>query len=398
MLFRYSAADNGTLEKKAHIYTQEEHGIDPSLLDPDAVWIVRRLRQAGFHAYIVGGAVRDLLVGRVPKDFDVATDAHPQQIRRLFRSARLIGRRFRLVHVYSSREKYVEVSTFRSRGALGTMDHADAPELNNQYGTIEEDAERRDFTINALYYCPVDRQVIDYVGGFVDIRHRRLRTLIPAEASFAEDPVRMIRALKYASLLGFPIPHPMTALIRRVRESLLTCSRERVTEEVFKILTSGNARAIFELAIHLRLFETMFPALAERLRTSRQRFVDSPFCGRITALDERTSDGQPLDRNEMFEFLFRECVEERRDLLEGEDPHLLVQQFLRDVSAPLFPSKKDLMTAADMLVGAPRPRRRPAASAAGHAERSRGPGDRPRRRRRRGGRRRGGKGTAAPPA
>jgi poly(A) polymerase len=278
------------------------------------------------------------------------------------------------------------------------MEHADAPELNNQFGTMEEDAERRDFTINALYYCPVDRQVIDYVGGFGDVRHKRLRTLVPAEASFAEDPVRMIRALKYASLLGFPVPHPMTALIRRVRESLLTCSRERVTEEVFKILTSGNARSIFELSLHLRLFETMFPALAERLRTSRQRFGDSDFCARITALDERASAGQMLDRNEMFGFLFRELVMEHKEIMEGDDPGFLVQQFLRDVSAPLFPSKKDLMTAADMLVGESRPRHRPHAGPAPHGERPRAPGDQPRRRRRRGGRRRGGKGNTASPA
>jgi tRNA nucleotidyltransferase/poly(A) polymerase len=196
----------------------------------------------------------------------------------------------------------------------------------------------------------------------------------------------------------------MTALIRRVRESLLTCSRERVTEEVFKILTSGNARSIFELSLHLRLFETMFPALAERLRTSRQRFVDSDFCARIMALDERASAGQMLDRNEMFGFLFRDLAMERKEIMEGEDPGFLVQQFVRDVSAPLFPSKKDLMTAAEMIVGEARPRRRPHAAPAvpaglaRHGERPKAPGDQPRRRRRRGGRRRGGKGNTAAPA
>lgn len=394
MLFRYGATDNGTLQKKAHIYTQDEHAIDLSLIDPDAVWIIRRLRQAGFHAYIVGGAVRDLLVGRQPKDFDVATDAHPQQIRKLFRSARLIGRRFRLVHVYTSREKYIEVSTFRSRGVLGTMEHSTAHEMNNLFGTMEEDAERRDFTINALYYCPVERQIIDYVGGYRDVRHRCLRTLIPAETSFAEDPVRMIRALKYASQLGFPIPHPVAALIRRVRESLLTCSRERMTEEVFKILTSGSAGPIFDLAVHLRIFETMFPALFERLKAGRERFADSELRARLGALDERAAAGQLLERNEMFGFIFREVVLAHKDIVEGDDPGFLAQQFLRSASAPLFPSKKDLMTAAEMLVGAahPRHRARPA-----HAERTRAPGESPRRRRR-GGRRRRGKGNAARPA
>ena len=203
MLFRYGATENGTIEKKAHIYTQEEHAIDPSLLDADAAWVVRRLRKEGYHAYVVGGAVRDLMVGRSPNDFDVATDAHPQQIRRHFRSARIIGRRFRLVHVYCSKEKYIEVTTFRSQRGGTTVD-APFEERNNLFGTMEEDAERRDFTVNALYYCPIDRQVIDYVGGVPDIRNRRLRTLVSAEDSFAEDPVRMIRAVKYASLLGFP--------------------------------------------------------------------------------------------------------------------------------------------------------------------------------------------------
>jgi len=230
LLFRYGATENGTIEKKAHIYTMAEHGIDPRLVDPDAMWVVRGLRKEGFHVYIVGGAVRDLIVGRVPNDFDVATDAHPHQIRRIFRSARVIGRRFRLVHVYCGREKYIEVSTFRSRGAVGTAENADSREQNNLFGTMEEDAERRDFTINALYYCPIDKQVIDYVNGFQDIRRRRLRTLVSAETSFAEDPVRMIRAVKYASLLGFPVPLSMAGLIRRMRESILTCSRERVTE------------------------------------------------------------------------------------------------------------------------------------------------------------------------
>ena len=211
MLFRYGATDNGTIVKKAHIYTQEEHGIDAHLVDTDAMWVLRGLRKEGFSAYIVGGAVRDMIVGRAPNDFDIATDAHPQQIRRIFRSARIIGRRFRIVHVYCGREKYIEVTTFRSRSAVGTSEHTAHPDQNNFFGTMEEDAERRDFTINALYYNPIDRLVIDYVGGVPDIRGRRLKTLGDAEASFAEDPVRMIRAVKYASLVGFPVPAPWPA-------------------------------------------------------------------------------------------------------------------------------------------------------------------------------------------
>ncbi len=353
MLFRYGASENGALRKKAHIYTQEEHGIDSSLVDPDALWVVRRLRQGGFHAYIVGGAVRDLLVGRVPKDFDVATDAHPQQIRRLFRSARLIGRRFRLVHVYCSREKYIEVSTFRSRGAADAADpaeHAGHREHNNLFGTMEEDAERRDFTINALYYCPIDRQLIDYVDGLPDVRRKRLRTLVPAETSFAEDPVRIIRAVKYSSLVGFSLPLPMSGLIRRSHESLLSCSRERVTEEVFKILTSGGASRIFELCHRLRVFDTMLPAVAEWLRAGRMRFGESGFGRRLAVLDGQAQAGALLERNEMFWFLFRDLLLEKKDILGDEDPGFLAQQYIRTVSAPLFPSRKDLAVAAELFL------------------------------------------------
>ena len=359
MLFRYGATENGDIVKKAHIFTQEEHGIDAHLVDPDAMWVLRRLRTEGFVAYVVGGAVRDMVVGRAPNDFDVATDAHPQQIRRLFRSARIIGRRFRIVHVYCGREKYIEVTTFRSRGAVGTAEHTSHPDQNNLYGTLEEDAERRDFTINALYYCPIDKLVIDYVGGIPDIRQRRLRTLVPAETSFAEDPVRMIRAVKYASLVGFPVPPAMAGLIRRMRESILTCSRERVTEEVFKILSSGAACGILELAHKLRLFDVMFPALAVNLQESRKKFGDYSLAERLSDLDRRVNEGKAFDRNAMFGFLFKDLVLARKDLMEDSDPAFLIQQFLKTVSEPLFPSKKDLAISADTLLREARPHYRP---------------------------------------
>ena len=359
MLFRYGATENGTIEKKAHIYTQEEHGIDPRLVDPDAMWVVRGLRKEGYHVYVVGGAVRDLIIGRTPNDFDVATDAHPHQIHRVFRSARIIGRRFRLVHVYCGREKYIEVSTFRSRSAIGTAENTAHREQNNLFGTMEEDAERRDFTINALYYCPIDKQVIDYVGGFQDIRRRRLRTLIPAETSFAEDPVRMIRAMKYARLVGFPVPLSMTGLIRRMRESILTCSRERVTEEVYKILSSGHAGEILELSHRLRLFEVIFPRLADTHRESRKKFEEHSFGQRLKELDRRAKEGRVLDRNSMFEFLFRDLVLQRKELFEDPSPGYLIQQFIRSASEPLFPSKKDLGAAADALLKEVRPLHKP---------------------------------------
>ncbi len=349
MLFRYKTSPDGSIEKKAHIYTESEHGIDPRLVDPDAVWVVRRLRKEGFHAYVVGGAVRDLVVGRTPNDFDVATDAHPQQVRRAFRSARIIGRRFRIVHVYCGREKIIEVTTFRARGsgAVEASNDRAGTDVNNLFGTMEEDAERRDFTINALYYCPIDRQIIDYVGGYEDIRQRKLRTLIPAEPSFSEDPVRMIRAVKYASLMRFPVPLSVSVLIRRYHASLLSCSRERVTEEVYKILTSGGAAGIFDLGFRLRLFETIFPAIASDMRERRLKFNATSLWERLNGLDRDYAEGRPLPRLAMFGFLFRDLIQARQDILRDPEARFLIQQHLRTAAEPLFPSKRDLIEAAE---------------------------------------------------
>jgi poly(A) polymerase len=401
LLFRYKTNGNGDIEKKARIYTREEHGLDAHQVDPDARWVVGRLRKAGFRAYVVGGAVRDLLVGRTPHDFDVATDAHPQQIKRLFRSARVIGRRFRLVHVYCSQEKFIEVSTFRSRSAMGTADHLDHPDINNFFGTMEEDAERRDFTINALYYCPIDAQLIDYVGGVEDIRHRRLRTLVRADASFAEDPVRMLRAVKYASLMGFPIPLALAGLIRRMRESILGCSRERITEEVYKILASGSAERILELSHRMRLFEVIFPALERAQHGEGKRFGEARLGVRLRQLDEAAAAGKVLDRNELFLFLFRDLIRDQAEILEDPDPGLLMEQYIRAASAPLFPSKKDLAVASEKLLAElrPHPPRHPAGPGVQprHDQRP-GQGTGKRRRRRRGGRgRRRGGGAGSPP-
>ncbi len=337
MLLRYGSSENGTVEKKAHIYTRDEHGLEHRLVDPDALWVCRTLRRARFHAYIVGGAVRDLLVGRRPKDFDIATDATPQQLRRLFRTARLIGRRFRIVHVYFGRDKWVEVTTFRAEKREGS---------ENFFGTMEEDARRRDFTINALYYEPVDEQIVDYVGGLDDVRGRRLRTLGNAEGSFNEDPVRMIRALKYASYTGFPITMGMGMLIKRLRRGLLECSRERVTEEVYKILASGNAADILEHAWRYRVTEVLLPTLDASLRPTARKLADSPLGARLAELDDETRAGRPLEREALFSFLFRDLLLAERARFVGAEPDLAIAHYLRTASEPLFPSRRDLARAA----------------------------------------------------
>jgi poly(A) polymerase len=342
LLLRYGSSKGGAVEKKAHIYTRDEHGLEHHLVDNDALWVCRTLRRAHFHAYIVGGAVRDLLVGRKPKDFDIATDATPPQLRRLFRSARLIGRRFRIVHVYFGPEKWVEVTTFRAEKQEGS---------ENLFGTMEEDARRRDFTINALYYEPIDEQIVDYVGGLDDVRGRKLRTLGDAEASFTEDPVRMIRALKYSAYTGFPIPFGMGQLLKRHRRLLLEPSRERVTEEVYKILASGNAEDVFTLAWKYRVTEVLLPALEARLRPTARKLSDTPFGQRLAALDAETRGGRPLEREALFSFLFHDLLLAERERFVGTEPDLAIAQFIRAASEPLFPSRRDLARAAQDLLG-----------------------------------------------
>ncbi|MFZ2635823.1 MAG: polynucleotide adenylyltransferase PcnB [Rectinemataceae bacterium] len=250
MFIRYRRSEDGSPVAKAFVYTQSEHGIDPKGVDPDAVRIVERLKANGHQAYIVGGAVRDLLLGRLPKDFDLVTDAHPSRIKRLFRNARIIGKRFRLVHLYVGGRIY-ELSTFRSI-ANGTV--------GNEFGTIDEDALRRDFTFNALYYDPTDRTLVDYIGGFKDIRARKVKPVIPLKTIFKEDPVRMVRGVKYAAVSGFSVPFSLRLAIRRDAPLLGDTSSSRRTEEFIKILASGKSAIIVKALSEYKLFGYLAPA------------------------------------------------------------------------------------------------------------------------------------------
>ncbi len=255
MLIRYRRSEDGKPVAKAVVYTQAEHKIERSGIDPDALRIVERLRENGHEAYIVGGAVRDLLLGRKPKDFDIVTDAPPARIKRVFRSARIIGRRFRLVHVYAGQEIF-EVCTFRSI-ANGTV--------GNEFGTIDEDAHRRDFTLNALYFDPYDSTLVDYVGGFKDIAAKRIEPVIPLKTIFKEDAVRMIRCVKYAAMAGFRIPLKLRFALRRDAELLGDASPSRLTEEFLKILASGSSAKIIEGLERFGLLRHILPECADMI-------------------------------------------------------------------------------------------------------------------------------------
>lgn len=259
MLYRYSTDKKGKLIKKAVVYTKEEHKIPKEKIDRDAYKIVEHLRGCGFDAYIVGGAVRDLMVGKTPKDFDIVTTATPSKIKRLFRNSRIIGKRFRLVHVFVG-EKIFEVSTFRSNaeGSVG-----------NEFGTIDEDVLRRDFSINALYYDPIKEQVIDYVNGVIDIRKKILRPVIPLDRIFEEDPVRMLRAIKYASTINCKMPFLLRAKIRKSAHLLSSISPSRLTEELLKIMNSGHSYDIISLALEFDVFMYLQPSACGMMYAER---------------------------------------------------------------------------------------------------------------------------------
>lgn len=260
--------------------------------------VLYRLRDADYAAYLVGGCVRDMLLGREPKDFDVSTDAHPEQIKTIFRNCRLIGRRFHLAHVHFGRE-IIEVATFR---ALASEEDDSENRLiedgriirDNVYGTIEEDAWRRDFTVNALYYNINDYSVVDYVGGVEDLRAGVLRLIGDPETRYREDPVRMLRAVRFAVKLGFRL-HPETeAPIRSLASLLTSISPARLYEEVLKLLLGGNAEQTVEMLRHYDLFQHLFPATERSMSEAREGFPPAMVMRAAANTDARISQDKPV--------------------------------------------------------------------------------------------------------
>jgi poly(A) polymerase len=239
-----------------------EHGLQKSQVDTDALHLVEQLTQAGYQGLLVGGCVRDLLLGVAPKDFDVATDATPEEVRRLFRRSRLVGRRFRIAHVRYGR-KVIEVSTFR-KGEAAEEDerhHADSGLIlrDNVWGTQEEDAFRRDFTINALYYDPETEEIVDYVGGLDDLEHRRLRFIGDADLRLREDPVRILRAIRFVAKLGFSLDAAIEAAIPQTAAHLRAIPPARLFDEVCKLFLSGNALPAWQFLAATPLRHALFP-------------------------------------------------------------------------------------------------------------------------------------------
>ena len=264
-----------------------------------------RLREAGFGAYLVGGAVRDLLLGMHPKDFDVATDATPEQVKQLFRNCRLIGRRFRLAHVVYGRE-IIEVATFRANSDDGSGDReVEDGRLvrDNVYGSIEDDAVRRDFTCNALYYAIEDFSVRDYVGGYEDVQARTMRLIGDPETRYREDPVRMLRAVRLAAKLDFEIEPATAAPIPRLAALLGEAAPARLFEEMLKLFLSGHAVASFERLEAHGLLGAVLPETEAALRSNRSGALRRMVLAGLRNTDARVAADEPVSPAFLFALL-----------------------------------------------------------------------------------------------
>lgn len=255
------------------VYTQDFHGIPATAVDADARMVVQRLREQGFDAYIVGGAVRDLLIKRQPKDFDIATSATPEQIRKVFRNSRIIGRRFRLAHVFFKNHKIVEVSTFRREPIAGaTTKMATSVETTNNYwGVAEDDAVRRDLTINGFFLDPEQMTVIDYNNGMQDLRACRIRMIGDPRQRFQEDPVRMIRAIRHAARTGFLIEDRTWAAICELGHLIRECNESRVRQEFIREFQEGAAARSVKMLQKSGLLKHLLPHFAEFLDNLNSR-------------------------------------------------------------------------------------------------------------------------------
>lgn len=288
------------------------------MIDPDALLVIRKLREAGHTAYLVGGGVRDLLLKKAPKDFDISTSALPEQIKKIFqRNCILIGRRFRLAHVRFG-HKILEVSTFRTGDNEGDLIVHD-----NQWGTPEEDVMRRDFTINGLFYDPETDAVIDYVGGWEDIQQRTLRTIGNPLVRFRQDPVRMIRLLKFRARFGFEIDINSRKALVKCKEEIVKSSPARILEEFFRMLESGASSPFFLLMMESGLLDLLFPTLGH--------FLEGKFGQEVykylAAADQYNAKNSknPLDRSILTACLLFPILEtelQSRYLNKGVVPHI----------------------------------------------------------------------------
>jgi poly(A) polymerase len=314
------------------IIPRSDHPVSRQSISPNALRVLYRLKEAGYQGFLVGGCVRDLILGRHPKDFDVATDALPEQVRKLFRNCRLVGRRFRLAHVVYGRE-IIEVATFRAASApppgqepIADPDAEDGeaaePEeerppsssqrahdqsgrilRDNIYGSIDEDVWRRDFTVNALYYNIADFSIWDYVGGVEDVAAHRLRLIGDPETRYREDPVRMLRAARFEAKLGFELDAAGAAPIPQLRQLLAGVPAARLFDETNKLFLTGHAAASLKALRHRGLLEVLFPAIERYLQSHPGGLVEQLLLRGLSNTDERVQADRPVTPTYLFALL-----------------------------------------------------------------------------------------------
>jgi len=316
---------NDTDPKSRHgpvIVPRSEHNVSRANISPNALKVLYRLKSAGFEGFLVGGGVRDLLLDRHPKDFDVVTNADPDQIKDLFRNCRLIGRRFRLAHVRFGRD-IVEVATFRATGAEPNDDdraHSDSGRIlrDNVYGTIGEDVWRRDFTVNALYYNITDFSIWDYVDGLADVRARTLRLIGDPEKRYREDPVRMLRAARFAAKLEFTLAPETAAPIASLGALLKDVPPARLFDELLKLFYSGHAVRSFDSLVQYDLLRYLFRDTGELLETNDREKIATFIRRGLANTDERIREDKPVTPMFLYALFLWFPIQALAKRLEGE--------------------------------------------------------------------------------
>lgn len=316
-----------------HTISRSKHQISKSDISANALKVLNRLNSAGFEAYLVGGSVRDLLLRKAPKDFDVATNATPNEIRELFKNARIIGRRFKLVHILFHRE-VIEVATFRGHEASDTQQLVNERGMlirDNVYGTLEEDAWRRDFTINSLYYNILDSTIVDYTSGFSDIQHKQIKMIGDPVKRYQEDPVRMLRAIRFSAKLNFELEADTAAPLKELSHLITHVSNSRLFDEITKLYQCGNAEVVHRLLIEYGLFEQLFPLTHNQLNG---KYPVNALVGiSLENTDNRIKEDKPVTPAFFFAVLLWFPLLERAEQLknQGIDPLPALDQAMSQV-------------------------------------------------------------------
>jgi poly(A) polymerase len=317
------------------IIPRTDHSISRKSIDEEALKVLYRLYRHGFLAYLVGGSVRDLLLGKVPKDFDIATNAHPHEINSLFKNSRIIGRRFRLVQIFFKGGNIVEVSTFRSTSEFEEAQTEGGDIIRtDSFGTPEEDAFRRDITINGLFYNIADFSIIDYVGGIADLTRQVIRTIGDPDERFEQDPVRMIRVIRHSARTGFPIEEQTYQAILRHREEIKKCSPSRLRDEFLRELKEGVAKPSLHLMLQSGVLFSLFPDLERALgeRSLWEKKTREFFLSLFDLVDQLIKIGRPVSESillALFLIPFLQAVTPQHPFLGKREKYLYMTQTIR---------------------------------------------------------------------